>query len=167
MTSSELRSREGLEAERVRISHDLFQNRFGGVLLPGWRDDRLQPHDVVLKALQGDEESRATVEAAVSVWRESVAPALETLLSSISSSYGFVTSPAWDEEVARVRSAGVTIGGVLEPNAPGEQAKPVERTLRFWEACDAVRTFLADLRDRSSEFFIRWDHRVMHYESRG
>jgi len=165
LTSPELHPRERLEAERVRISHDLFQNRFGGVLLPGWRDDRLRSDDVVLKALRGDEESRAAVEAAASVWREAVSPALESLLTSISTSYGFVTSPVWDQEVARIRSASATIRGILDPTAPEDQATPVERTRRFWEACDALRTFLADLRNRSSEFFIRWDHRVMRHES--
>lgn len=148
-----------LEAERRRIYHDLFENGFGGILQPGWRDERLTEWDVVLRALRGEPDDVAVVQNAISYWSEVVSPQLRSLTDSVSRVFGFVTSPEWDEDLRDVERASEKIRELLPSDKDTVKGLPDAETRAavFWEACDRVARFLTDLRVRSSEYFLRWD----------
>jgi hypothetical protein len=152
MTRDQAASR--LEQMRAHLSHDIFQNGFGGILQPGWRDDRLSDRDIVLRALHGDPEGNTAVGSAVEYWRSTVSPMLNGLVDSVTSRFGFVTTPVWDGEVAKMRVAADTIEGVLSVPSTSDAN---DRAARFWQACDVVGGFLVCVRRRSSDFFERWD----------
>lgn len=147
----------GLREERAYISHTLLENGFGGMLVPGWRDERLTDADIVLRALRGDPEGCEVVENALRYWREEVCPELDHFVASIPDRYGFVTGTSWEEAVRQLRDAEGTIASLGGAPGRGGMALPVDRARAFWAACDAVREFLKDVRTKSAVFFLRWD----------
>jgi hypothetical protein len=146
-----------LERERVRLSHDLFCNAFGGLLLPGFYDERLTERDVVLRAIKGDATCRAeALVPALALWRRSVGPALSRFIDDVTVRYGFVTSDSWDQIVTSVREAAARLD-VFDWKAICHDQAALDAAKAFWADCDVIRGFLASIHKSFSIYFLRWD----------
>lgn len=150
------KSKIEFESERVRLSHDLLKNQFGAILLPGWSDsgDRGTDRDVVIRALEGETSCHEALEGAVRIWCQDVFPALDQLIHSVSSRYGFVPTDIWERECWSIERADGRIRTILDS---GEAGSIRQRAAVFWAACDTVKEFLINLRKCSWKFFERWD----------
>lgn len=154
---SHVASQEALTEARDRLSHDLFKNEFGGLLVPGFSDERLTDRDVVFRCLKGDANCRAeALGPALDVWRQKVGPTLNQLIDDVTVRYGFVTSESWHQAVRSVREAVGRLDNYGADAILGDQdARNMARA--FWADCDAVRDFLAAMHKSFSAFFVRWD----------
>jgi hypothetical protein len=143
------------ETDRCHLSHDLFLNGFIGLLQPGY-DERLSERDIVLNAARGERASIAAIEPALAAWRSSILPALEKLINTIATNYGFETSKRWQKDINKVRKASIALSLFQPPLQDTTSAEVIARVKRFWDACDIVRDFLAALRSSFSLYFFSW-----------
>ena len=145
------------ESERRHVSHDLFSNAFGCLLLPGFNDERLTDRDVILRALRGDTTCQTdALEPALAAWRISLCPALMSLIDNVTTRYGFVVSPDWETAIRTVREAASRLDS-FDERAIRDGQEALDATRSFWADCDAVRSFLASMHKSLYLYFLRWD----------
>jgi hypothetical protein len=142
-----------LERARVRVSHGLFQNRFGLILQPGWGGERLSERDIVLNAYSGEPQAVEIVRSALRIWKDEVQPQLARL-TQLPETLGFVPTPAWGDAVGAVTAASEALERALDGDGG---ATALERTMAFWRAQDRIASFLKELQSKFSDYFDRWD----------
>jgi len=155
-TISKREYQEAFERERVRISHDLFKNRYGATLQPGWGEPALRgtDEDLLVRALRNEGNCAETLAGILAIWSTEVFPPLDRLLCEVSARYGLVPSARFQEEVKGIHEADRAIRSVLAMDTQRTEGARVEL---FWSGCEVVGGFLGALGRRAWDYFDRWD----------